>query len=285
MAQLVEHLTFMAGSLPRTPFRTLVSAAAKAGYDSMTIWPNIWRHAQRKEGLSLTDMRKILDDHGIVLTDVDAYRDWVPPPAVDSAAFGPVRSGLSREECFETCAALGGTTIIAVHLTDAPLDFTRDVPAFAKLCEDAARYGLRIALEFVNFSNIPDVATATRLVQEAGRENGGLCVDIGHHVRSTNDNAALGRVPPDQIYTIQISDGPAVSPYTLVEEAMYHRQFPGEGVFDVTGFLRRLAGMGAHASVGAELYHRAFETRDPNEVLQALADATRQSLAKAGLSS
>jgi sugar phosphate isomerase/epimerase len=280
---LVNQFTFLAGCLARTPFRDQVSAAAAAGFDSISIWPNIWRHAMRKDGLSIFDMRAMLDDHGLKMTDVDAYRDWAPPPTQDSLAFGPNKSGIPRRECLEVCAALGGTTIVAVHLTDVPLNYDRDIEAFATLCDDAAEHGLRIGLEFVAFSNIPDVATAMKIVDGAARDNGGLIVDLWHHARSTFDNAALAKVPGEKVYTVQFSDGPAQSPYGLVEEAMYHRQWPGAGDLDVTGFLQTLDSIGASASIGAELYQASFQDRDPMAVVREVADASRASFAAAGI--
>jgi sugar phosphate isomerase/epimerase len=251
IAMLVNQFTFLAGCLARTPFRDQVRAAAAAGFDSISIWPNIWRHAIRKDGLTVTDMRAMLDDHGLKMTDVDAYRDWAPPPTQDSVAFGPNKSGIPREECLEICAKLGGTTIVAVHLTDTPLNYDRDTEAFAKLCDDAAEYGLRIGLEFVAFSNVPDVATAMRIVAGAGRANGGLIVDLWHHARSTFDNEALAKVPGEKVYTVQFCGAPAKSPYGLVEEAMYHRDWPDTGDLGVSEFLRTLERSGAQASIAA----------------------------------
>src|SRR3954469_3545310 len=99
---VAERLTLMAGCLPRTPFRDQVAAAVHAGFDSLTGWPNVWRHAQRKDGLTLADMRDLLQDNGLVLTDVDACSDWATTPGV-------VRAGLPtapRAEFLDVCAAL-----------------------------------------------------------------------------------------------------------------------------------------------------------------------------------
>jgi sugar phosphate isomerase/epimerase len=41
---LASELCLCARSLPTRPFAELVAAAAKAGFGSMTLWPNIWRH-------------------------------------------------------------------------------------------------------------------------------------------------------------------------------------------------------------------------------------------------
>ncbi len=279
---LVKHLTFMGGCLARTPYPEQVRAAAEAGFDAITVWPNTWRHAQRKLGLSLADMRALLDVHGLVMTDTDALRDWVPPPTRDSVEFGPIKAGIPREEFFEATVALGGNTIVAVHMTDVPLNLDRDIGGFAKLCDDAAEHGLRIALEFVPWSKIPDLKTALQVINGAGRANGGLVVDNWHHFRSGGTLEGLRRIPPDKVYTVQISDDPLVSPHSLVDEAMYHRQLPGSGEFDVAGFLRVLNEIGVHCTLGPELYSADYETRPPLEVMKDMLVATRSVLAKAG---
>lgn len=261
-----RRATFMAGCLARTPFRVQAAAAAAAGFDSITIWPNIWRHALRRDSLTLADMRAILDESGLTLTDVDGCFDWVPVSSEPDRIRGPVRQRVPREEYFQVCTALGGTTVVAVHLTDAGLDLGRDTEGFAALCDDAASHGLRVALEFFPFSNVPDLRTAWRIVSEAGRPNGGLVADIWHHVRSGRDDELLARIPADRIYTVQLADGPADAPADLAQEAMYHRMMPGTGDFGVASFLSLLDAMGVRASCGPELYARSFDERPAQEV-------------------
>ena len=277
---IAERFTFMAGSLPRTPFKVMVRAAAQAGFDSMTLWPNIWRYAMKKEGLNLKDMRAMLDDHGLTLTDLDACQDWAPPQSA-SGPGGPMKGGTTRDEFFEVCSQLGGSTVVAAYMTDVPLNLDRDVEGFARLCDDAARHGLRIALEFIPFTHIPDAATAWKVVGGANRSNGGLVADIWHHVRSGSDDAGLRSVPAEKIYTVQLSDGPAQASSDLMNETVYGRLQPGEGSFNTKGFLQLLGGMGVRASVGPEAYKKSYEERDPFEVIQELATATRNVLAKA----
>lgn len=267
--------TFMAGCLPRTPFRVQAAAAAAAGFDSISTWPNIWRHALRRDSLTLADMRAMLDDRGLTLTDVDGCSDWVPVPSAPDRVSGPMRQRVPRHELFDVCAALGGTTVVAVHLTDAGLDLGRDTAGFAKLCDDAASRGLRVALEFFPFSNVRDLDTAWRIVSEADRSNGGLVVDFWHHVRSGRDDDLLGRIPSDRIYTVQLADGPAAAPADLAQEAMYHRMMPGTGEFGVAGFLSLLDAMGVGAPCGPELYARSFDERPAREVAAELYRALR----------
>jgi sugar phosphate isomerase/epimerase len=266
----------MAGCLARTPFRVQVAAASAAGFDSMTTWPNIWRHAQRRDSLTLADMRAMLDDRGLTFTDVDGCSDWVPVPSAPDRMRGPMRQRIAREEFFEVCVALGGTTVVAVHLTDAGLDLGRDIEGFAALCDDAARHGLRVALEFFPFSNVPDLGTAWRIVSEADCANGGLVVDLGHHVRSGRDDDLLALVPPGRIYTVQLADGPATAPADLVREAMYERMMPGTGEFAVARFVSLLEAMGVRAPCGPELYSPGFDERPAREVAGQLYRALRE---------
>lgn len=265
--------TFMAGCLARTPFRELVPAAASAGFASLTIWPNIWRHALHRDSLTLAGMRAMLGDAGLTLTDVDACFDWVPPSPAPGP--GPMRRRVAREEFFDVCVALGGTTVVAVHQTDAGLDIHRDVAGFAALCDDAAARGLRVALEFVPFSNVPDLSTAWQIVSAAARPNAGLVLDIWHYVRSGRDDALLARIPPDRIYTVQLCDGPATAPADLVHEAMYQRMMPGTGEFGVAAFIDQLHAMGVRAPCGPELYQPTFDDHPAREIAAGLYRALR----------
>jgi sugar phosphate isomerase/epimerase len=281
---LIGKRTFMAGCLARTPFREQIAGAAAAGFEAITIWPNIWRHAMAKDRLSIAEMRAMLDDHGLVLTDVDAYRDWGPPRTSESGVFGPMKRGFPLDECLDVLAALGGRTLVAVHLTDTPFNWDRDVAEFVQICDKAAERGLRVGIEFVPFSNIPDVATAWSIVEKSGRPNAGLIVDLWHHIRGGGDDAALARVAPDRIYTVQFSDGPAKPPNDLAQEAMFHRCWPGEGDFNLTGLLRLLNAMGASAALGPELYQPSFADRNPAHVIQALAACADRTYSAAGIS-
>ena len=281
-AQAADGLTFMAGCLPRTPFRELVPAVAAAGVRSMTLWPNVWRHA-RRNGLSLAGMRRILDDHGVALTDVDAYRGWAPEPVAGAERLGPLRPEPAREEFFEVCAALGGSTVVAVYFADPPFHASRAAEALAALCDDAARYGLRVALEFVAGSEISDAGAAWRVVELAGRANCGLVVDFFHHVRGAGLGAPglLQAVPAERIYTVQFCDGPHVATLPPMEEARFHRRLPGDGELPLTPFLRTLRELGVGASRGVEAYVPALAAAPPAEAVRRLVERARRALTEA----
>lgn len=255
---MIERLTLMAGCVARTPFRTQVEAAARAGFQAITTWPNIWRHARERQCLSLRDMRTLLDDNGLVLTEIEGIRDWPP-----------------GNETLDVCAELAGQTVVAMLLDPAPYDLAQEVERFVGFAEAAQSRGLRPAIEFVAFGGIADAATAWRVIEQSGSAEAGIVIDLCHHVRSGGDDAALLAIPPERIVSVQIADGPAIAPPDLLEEATYGRMWPGEGAFDISGFVAMLASRGVRANGGLELYHRDFAAREPEEVIRQLAVAGR----------
>lgn len=265
-------LTLMAGSMPLTPFRDQVAAAAAAGFKAVTLWPNVWRHAQKKDGLSLAGMRAQLDDHGLVATDVDSLMDWAAPAG--HGAIGRLPAGTSRWEAFDVATALGARTVIAVHTIGGELVPERDVEAFARLCDDAAERGLRVAVEFVPFSGVRDLPTALELLEHADRANAGLVVDVWHLARSGGTPDDLRRIPPDRIFTVQLADGPAEAPDDLIDEAVFHRDLPGTGTMRVAECVAVLTDMGVAAPVGPEVFRSEWGDRSPAEVARELFSAT-----------
>lgn len=269
-------LTLMGGCLGRRAFREQVEAAGAAGFRAISLWPNTWRHALRKEGLSLRDMRAVLDDNGVVLTDIEGCRDWARPAG--SVASGPTKYGLARDDYFEACAELGGRNVGAVYLENVTFDKRRAAHDFSELCDDAASFGLGVALEFVAFSDISDAATAMEVLRLAGRPNGGLVVDLWHHIRGSGlgDNALLRALPADRIFTVQFCDGPTYSSLPLEEETTFHRQMPGDGEMAVGSFLALMRQIGVNAPYGPEVWRPSFDGLDAVDVTRALIAVTRR---------
>ncbi len=269
-------ITFMAGSLARTSFRQQVTATASAGFQAITCWPNIWRHATRKDGLDLRGMRQLLDDAGLRLTDVDACQDWAVAPVIDS----PLPAPAPRTEFFEVCNALGGTTIVAAHPPGSGTVSEADIEGFASLCDDADTEGLRVALEYVPFTGVPDLPTALRVLRDVGRPNAGLVIDLWHHARSGGQPADLETLDPSLVFTVQLADGPARPPESLLDEAVFHRQLPGHGDFPLAAGLRVLAELGVQAPMGPEVFRTDAEQRPTADVAQELYFATAELLGR-----
>ncbi|SMH37689.1 sugar phosphate isomerase/epimerase family protein [Azospirillum agricola] len=141
----------------------------------------------------------------------------------------------------EAAAELGADSVNAL-LYDR--DTNRRADVFAGFCEIADGLDLRVAVEFYPPSQIASLRAARDLVDRVGRPGRvGITLDLLHLMRSGGGVADVAAVPPVSILVAQLCDGPAVvSSEGLILEAATQRRLPGQGVFDVAGFVAALPG-------------------------------------------
>jgi sugar phosphate isomerase/epimerase len=104
----------------------------------------------------------------------------------------------------------------------------------------ASRYGLRAVLEFFPWTEVPDLASALRIVDAAQRPELGILVDTLHFNRSASRLDQLDRIPPARLPFVHVSDAPVQESYTteeLLHTARMERLPPGEGGIDIKGIL------------------------------------------------
>ena len=265
----------MAGSLPRTPLRELIPMAGAAGFDALSLWPNAWRHARQRDGLGPADMAELLGEHGMQAPIVEAVDDWRPAGSTGFPSTG-------RTEAIEVALAVGAPTLATAHAVGGDLDLDRDADAFGWLCDDAAEHGLRVALEFVPFTAVPDIGTALALLRRADRPNAGLVVDLWHLARSGRPATDLKAIAPELVLAVQLADGPATPSDDLLDEATYHRRAPGAGDLPLAEGIATLQALGVEAPVGPEVYVADWADR-PAEWAEQLYAATTNVLALAGV--
>jgi sugar phosphate isomerase/epimerase len=257
------------------PFEERVRAAAEAGFAAMGLYVGDYQRL-RAEGAADADLRAVLDQHGMRVVEIEALRGW--------SATGAERAAYLQTEqsVFAMSDALGpGHHVQVIGPYTGTLDDAAE--AFAGVCDRAAEHGLAAAIEFLpEMSNIPDAATAMQIVTAAGRANGGICLDCWHHFRGANDDGMLRAVPAERIFTVQFDDGPRqrVDPdyYT---DCTRHRNVPGEGEFDLAGFLRLVGEMGVRLPLSVEVMSDDLQPRPAGEVARRLAEATRAVVAVA----
>ena len=160
----------------------------------------------RAEGLSDADLRRWLADQGVVAVGLEPVLSWLPPDALPPEARS--LAGPPPETFFAMAEALGVPAIVAADGFGAVAPRAALSDAFARLCDDAARYGLRVKLEFTPWSAIPDATTAWEIVREA-RPDAGLMVDAWHHYRGGGDLDAIWALPGDRVTGVQLNDAPA----------------------------------------------------------------------------
>lgn len=223
----LAHLTVLDVPPPR-----MAEMAARAGYHhiGVRLLPATPGGAAYllDDPAMLRETLAVLADTGLSVFDLEIIR---LEPRTDPAAFRPF---------FEMGAALGAKAILVAG--NDP-DEGRLTARFAALCEAAAPYGLSADLEFMPWTDSPDLAAAIRVVEAADQPNGGILIDALHFDRSGGRVADLAAVRPSWLHYVQLCDGPAERPTTtegLIHAARAERLFPGDGGIDLVGMMRAL---------------------------------------------
>jgi sugar phosphate isomerase/epimerase len=107
----------------------------------------------------------------------------------------------------------------------------------------ASRYGLRAVLEFFPWTEVPDLASALRIVDAAQRPELGILVDTLHFNRSASRLEQLDQIPAARLPFVHVSDAPVQESYTteeLLHAGRVERLPPGEGGIDIKGILSHM---------------------------------------------
>jgi sugar phosphate isomerase/epimerase len=263
-------LVLCAGTLLGASFQELVAAANAGGFQGITLWPDVYRRAV-VEGLAPADMISILDDHGLVVSDLDPMLGWLPSPR----AAQPVVAQASEEEFFAIAEALGVGSVNAAQPLGASCHRDLLVESFAGLCDRAGERGLGITLEFLPWSDVPDLAAAWEIVDRAGRPNGGVCFDTWHWFRGTRDLEPLRAVPGDRVNAVQINDAPEEVAGDLIAETIESRLLPGAGAIPLREVVTALREIGCQTPCGVEVFSKELRALSPTEVGRRCGQAAR----------
>jgi sugar phosphate isomerase/epimerase len=212
------------------PFAERVEAAARAGYKGVGLIHADMQATREKIGLK--EMRRILDANGMPHVELEFITHWFSGGELRTA------SDKVRRELFEAAEALQARDVkIAPEFDATTIDLPHVTDSFAEICRDAARYGTKIAMEIMPFSNVRTVETARAIVEGAAQPNGGLLLDIWHIARGGIPYAKVAEIPKQYVVSVELDDADAEIVGTLWEDTIYERRLCGEGVLDPPAFI------------------------------------------------
>jgi sugar phosphate isomerase/epimerase len=222
-------------------FEDRVQAAASAGFEGIGLRAeNFWDAEQA--GLDADDLIAIAGGYGVRILEVEYLTGWGIAAERDPA------QQRKEETVFAMARAFGVHHVNAGLLEPLPRDVI--TAGFGELC-DRAGPDLTVALEFMPYSGIPDLATAWQIVRDADRPNSGLLIDAWHWVRAGTSIADLEQVPADRIVAVQLSDVQEQPMDPLRAESLTHRLPPGDGYGDPIGLIRALRAKGVQPQIMA----------------------------------
>jgi sugar phosphate isomerase/epimerase len=243
--------------------------AAKVGFSGIGIWHADLQHVL--ETRSLTEMKKALDDNGLRHLELEFIMDWFLDPDDERRR----ASDVIRDLLFRAAAELGAHHIKVGNIPGTPCEIPVLTERFAELCARAAEHtAAKVVYEFMPFdANVKSLETVLEIVGGAGAANGGIAIDTWHMSKLGIAPDELRRIPAEYLSWVELSDGRMKNMDDPIDEVVNHRELPGEGEFDLRGYIAACKDQGYTGPWGVEvlseelrnnpidvIFRRAYET-------------------------
>lgn len=209
-----------------------VQVAAEAGFDlvGLRLLPagTDGPYPILSDAAMLRETRTAIHDTGVRVADIEIIKITPEFRAADTLPF------------LERGAELGARNILTAGYDPDPARMTDSYGAF---CELAHQHGMTADLEFMPWTDIPNVAAAVAQVRAVNHPAAGVLVDALHVQRSDSPFGAIAELDPAWINYAQLCDAPGVfdpSPEALIATARGKRLMPGDGDFDFPALMAAL---------------------------------------------
>ncbi len=154
-----------------------------------------------------------------------------------------------------------GTDLILVCAScqpDAIDDDELSAEQLYKAAEMAHERGMRIAFEALAWStNVWDYRRAWKIVQMADHPALGTCQDTFHVLSRGLDPTGIREIPGEKIFFVQLSDAPEMA-MDILQWSRHYRVWPGQGSWDVVGFLEDCLVAGYTGPLSLEIFNTVF---------------------------
>ena len=265
----------LSGTLPEK-----LEAIAAAGFDGVEIFENDLLYYDG----SPREVRQMCADLGIAITLFQPFRDF------EGCRRDRLARNLERaERKFDLMQELG--TDLVLVCSNASADSVGDerilLDDLSLLAEHAGRRGLRIGYEALAWGkHVNTWQQVWNLVRQVDHPSLGVLLDSFHTLSLKGDPSAIAEIPGDKIFFVQMADAPILA-MDVLEWSRHFRCFPGQGEFDLAGFLAPIIQSGYTGPLSLEIFNdgfRAAPTRanaaDGLRSLLYLEEKTRQRLAE-----
>lgn len=233
-----------------------LQAIAAAGFDEAEIFePDLLVARQSPE-----EVRATAERLGLRLSLYQPLRD-VEGVEEDLFARNLRRAGRK----FHLARRLGIDTVLLCSNVATATTGEDDVLAdqLRRVGDVADRHGVRVAYEALAWGTfVDDYRRAWALVAAADHDAVGVCLDSFHVLSRRHDPRAIEDIPGEKVFHLQLADAPLLS-MDVLSWSRHHRLFPGEGGFDLSGFLVHVLRSGYRGSLSLEVFNDVFRQTDP----------------------
>jgi sugar phosphate isomerase/epimerase len=246
----------------KLPLVEMIDLTAKAGFKAIEPWIREIVSYQQQGGL-LTDLRKRIEDHGLVVANAIGFARWiVDDENVRRAALAEAKHDI------DLVAQLGGKFIAAPpmgHHEKPGLDLPAAAARYAELFDLAASFGVIPLVEIWGPSkSLHRLGEALFIAAESQRP-ARLLLDVFHLYKGGSNHAGLRLLNGRQLPVFHVNDYPANPPRDKITDA--DRVYPGDGVAPLHEIFGILPEIGAAPFLSLELFNARYYQQDVMTVL------------------
>ena len=261
----------------KLPIKQTIDIAATAGFKAIEPWiRELDDHV--KAGGTLSDLKKQISDHGMVVVSSIGFFDWI----VDDDA----RRNKALEEArrnMDMVQQIGGLRLAAPPsgATDkADLDLMKAAERYRALLEIGDKFGVIPQAEIWGFSKcLNNLGSATMVALESRHPNACILPDVFHLHKGGSDFKAILKLNASLFHNFHLNDYPGAIPRDKVTDA--DRVYPGDGDAPLVELLRDLKSIGYQGALSLELFNKDLWKLDPQKVASDGARKIKELIAKA----
>ena len=236
-----------------------LDAIAGAGFKGVEIFEN--------DLLSFSgtpaDVRKLVGDLGLEIVAFQPFRDFEGMPADKRE-----RVFARAERKFDLMQELGcDLLLVCSNVSPESLGgIDRAAADLGELGERATKRGLRIGFEALAWGrHINDYRDAWEAVRRADHAAVGLVLDSFHTLARKTDLKAIGSIPRDRIFLVQVADAPVLD-MDPMSWSRHFRNFPGQGDLPLLDFMSALQTTGFDGALSLEIFNDQFRAGSARSV-------------------
>ena len=241
----------LSGTLPEK-----LEAIAAAGFDGVEIFENDLLYYDG----SPREIKQMCADLGIAITLFQPFRDF------EGCRRDRLARNLERaERKFDLMQELG--TDLVLVCSNASADSVGEqqilIDDLHLLAERAGARGLRIGYEALAWGrHVNTYQQVWDIVRQADHPSLGVLLDSFHTLSLKGDPAVIAQIPGDKIFFVQMADAPILA-MDVLEWSRHFRCFPGQGEFDLPGFLAPIIKSGYTGPLSLEIFNDGFRAAPP----------------------
>ncbi|TWI58326.1 4-hydroxyphenylpyruvate dioxygenase [Pseudomonas duriflava] len=241
----------LSGTLPEK-----LEAIAAAGFDGVEIFEN----DLLTFGGSPREVRQLCADLGIAITLFQPFRDF------EGCRRDRLARNLDRaERKFDLMQELGTDLVLVCSnvAADSLGDESILIDDLRLLAERAGARGLRVGYEALAWGrHVNTWQQVWSIVRQVDHSSLGVLLDSFHTLSIKGDPSGIAEIPGDKIFFVQMADAPVLA-MDVLEWSRHFRCFPGQGEFDLAGFLVPIIRTGYTGPLSLEIFNDGFRAAPP----------------------